>query len=182
MKNFFVIYFGCAMEMVKRRILISNVSAGNITQCREQHVAQELQIERVCHMPWIAVPHHSMTRSQVAYGWLAFRSRAYLRIYRMSSRVQVTRGGPWTWGLGEVLIASHYKNSDDVTKYFSRRRTGNDLASGMWGACIGQGHDSGHGISDVQIRFDGCTGGAARAGDYSFFNGKEMKNRQFGTR
>jgi len=36
--NCFVVYLRFARERVKRRFPISNVSAGNITLCREQHV------------------------------------------------------------------------------------------------------------------------------------------------
>jgi hypothetical protein len=75
MKNCFVIYFGCAREMVKRRFLISNVSAGNITHCREQHVAQELQIERVCHMPWAVDSVVQRIVIPVTRAWHFLRSR-----------------------------------------------------------------------------------------------------------
>lgn len=40
-------YLGFAREGVKRRFLILNVSASNITMCREQYVARELRVERV---------------------------------------------------------------------------------------------------------------------------------------
>lgn len=38
-------FFGFATEKFKRRFLISNVSAGNRTPCREQHVACGLWVE-----------------------------------------------------------------------------------------------------------------------------------------
>ena len=39
-------YLDFAGERVKRRFFIANVSAGNITLCREQLVARELRVAR----------------------------------------------------------------------------------------------------------------------------------------
>jgi len=44
-------YFGSDNERFKRRFLISNVPAGNLTPCHEQHVVRELWVERV----WLLV-------------------------------------------------------------------------------------------------------------------------------
>jgi hypothetical protein len=44
-------------KRVKRRFLISDFSAGNITLCRVQHVALELQVGRACCRQYI--PRHA---------------------------------------------------------------------------------------------------------------------------
>jgi hypothetical protein len=43
-----VLYHPVASERVTRRYLIPNVSLGNITLCRDQHVSRELQVGRAC--------------------------------------------------------------------------------------------------------------------------------------
>jgi hypothetical protein len=48
-------YCTIARERVKRRFLISYVSAGNITLCLGQHVAYKLQVERAYLSIWVEV-------------------------------------------------------------------------------------------------------------------------------
>jgi hypothetical protein len=48
-----------------------------------------------------------MARPQVANGGTACRYGRWLRIYKISSRAQPTRGGTPAWGMGEVLTTPH---------------------------------------------------------------------------
>jgi hypothetical protein len=47
-ENRFGVLLRVARKRVRRRSLIPNVSAGNKTLCRWQHVARELRVERTC--------------------------------------------------------------------------------------------------------------------------------------
>jgi hypothetical protein len=68
-----------------------------------------------------------MVRPQVADGGTASRYGGLLRIHWISSRGQLTRGGPPAWGLGEVLTTPHhkklpsYKSLVSLQKYTSSR-------------------------------------------------------------
>jgi hypothetical protein len=64
-----------------------------------------------------------MASPQVADGGTASKYEGYLRIYRISSRGQPTRGGPPAWELDEVLT-THRKNVCYET--LKRPRTWND--------------------------------------------------------
>jgi hypothetical protein len=48
MSNVYVFNIASAFSGFKVRFLISSYCAGNVTLCREQHVARELRVERAC--------------------------------------------------------------------------------------------------------------------------------------
>jgi hypothetical protein len=54
--------------------------------------------------------HHGLARLQIPGGGTASRYGGQLRIYRISSCGQLTRGGRPAWGLSEVLRNTHLVN------------------------------------------------------------------------
>lgn len=53
------LYLGFVRRRVKKRFLVSNISAGNTTLCREHHVTRQLRLGRACYKPFF---HSSLTK------------------------------------------------------------------------------------------------------------------------
>ena len=72
-----------------------------------------------------------MARPHVADGETASRSGKQLRMYTISSIGQPIRGGPPTWGLGEVLKTHHHKNLHHVTNQSQKPQNQTDPSVNM---------------------------------------------------